>query len=309
MPGHRAQQPLAPGLGLFAIAGIEQRIERQRRIAQPAMAVVPVAAAAQRLRQRGGGRGDDAARGLEGQELQRDQRTQHRIAPRIRRPFPVAALGPFLPPRDRAVHAFDPVGHEMRGAVRTVVRQGEGHHRARVHIEARRGLELVALELDGRMQLDGVRPGYGAQAVVAPPHPGHRLAVVEAQHQLHVHLHVPGFAAHDAHHVRAFVVVAERHEVEQRGRARGGLVARFQHGGIGHVAPRNARGLAVRGDAPASMALVAEQRREAGGRIEVRQAEPIDRAVPRDQRGGEHIPDESVVFQGFGHARRPMLRP
>ena len=43
VPRRRAQQPFAPGARLAAIAGAEQRVERQRRVADPAEAVIPVA--------------------------------------------------------------------------------------------------------------------------------------------------------------------------------------------------------------------------------------------------------------------------
>gem|GEM_PF-5584553 len=300
---HRAQQPLAPRLGLFAIAGVEQGVQRQRRVAQPAMAVVPIAAAAQRFRQRRGGRRDDPARRLKSQQFQRDQRTHHGIATPVARPVPMTAFGPFLPPRHGAVHAFDAVRHEPGRTVRAVIGQRERHDAARMQRETRRGLHVVAFELDGRMQLDRVRARDGVQAIIAPPHPRHALTVVEAQDQLHVHLHMAGLAAHDAHHVHALVVVAERHEVVHQHRARTGLEAGLQHRRVGHVAAGRRLDLAVRRDQPAPVTLVAQQGGKARGRIEMRQAQPVDRAVARHQRGGQHVADESVVFQGFGHAR------
>ena len=39
------------------------------------------------------------------------------------------------------------------------------------------------------------------------------------------------------------------------------------------------------------MALVAEQGREAGTRVEAREAEPVDGTVASDQRGGMGVPD------------------
>ena len=41
--GDRPQQPLAPRLGLVAVARPQHREQRQRRVAEPAEAVVPVA--------------------------------------------------------------------------------------------------------------------------------------------------------------------------------------------------------------------------------------------------------------------------
>src|ERR1019366_4529133 len=45
------QQPVAPQHGLLAITGLQQRLDRQRGGAQPAVAVVPVARPTKLLRQ------------------------------------------------------------------------------------------------------------------------------------------------------------------------------------------------------------------------------------------------------------------
>ena len=51
MPGRGPQQPLPPGAGFASISGAQQRIKRQGRIADPAVAVIPVAHAADPFRQ------------------------------------------------------------------------------------------------------------------------------------------------------------------------------------------------------------------------------------------------------------------
>ena len=72
---HRAQQPFPPLDRFIGVARQQQRIEREGGVAQPAVAVVPVAHAATCFGQRGRGRSDDAAGLCEGQRLERDQRT------------------------------------------------------------------------------------------------------------------------------------------------------------------------------------------------------------------------------------------
>src|ERR1043166_7073068 len=57
--GRGAQQPFAPGGSLVLVAGGQQRVERNRSVAQPAEPVIPIAHAARLLRQRSRGRGDD----------------------------------------------------------------------------------------------------------------------------------------------------------------------------------------------------------------------------------------------------------
>ncbi|KAG0925791.1 hypothetical protein G6F31_018617 [Rhizopus arrhizus] len=177
MAGRGPQQPLPPGLGFFPIAGVQQRIQGQGGIAQPAMPVIPVAATAQLLGQRRRGRRDDAAGRLKGQQLQGDQRSHDSVSPFAQAIFPMTALGPFAPPRNGAIHALQAVRHEMRRLVRTVIRQGEGHGLILPHGEFGHALHIAAGERHGRMQLDGVRPGNGAQPVIAPAHPGHGLPV------------------------------------------------------------------------------------------------------------------------------------
>ena len=80
--GGRAQQPVAPHARLVVVAGIHQRQQRQRRIAQPAETVIPVALAPDAFRQRGGGRGHHAPGRCKGERLERDQRALHRFVPR-----------------------------------------------------------------------------------------------------------------------------------------------------------------------------------------------------------------------------------
>ena len=53
------------------------------------------------------------------------------------------------------------------------------------------------------------------------------------------------------------------------------------------------------------MAVVvrAEQGGEAGTGVEAREAEPVDRALPADQRRGLQVADERVVLDALGHYR------
>ena len=94
--GHRPDNPVAPCGRLLDVAGSHERVERERGVAQPAEPVVPVADAAEELRQRRRGRGDDpTARGVD-QRLEGDQRPLHLVRPPagVRR-----ASRPLLPPR------------------------------------------------------------------------------------------------------------------------------------------------------------------------------------------------------------------
>ena len=71
--GDGAQQPVPPDVGLLGVAGLDQRVEGERGVAEPAVAVVPVALAPEVLGQRGGRGGDDPAGDLVGHQPEGEQ--------------------------------------------------------------------------------------------------------------------------------------------------------------------------------------------------------------------------------------------
>ena len=92
----RAEQPVAPRARLVLVSGADQREEGERRVPDPAEAVVPVPDAAEALRQRRGrGRDDPAGRRVR-QRLEGDERPDQRVAVRssVR-----AAVRPVVPER------------------------------------------------------------------------------------------------------------------------------------------------------------------------------------------------------------------
>src|SRR5678815_3787782 len=66
------------------VAEAHQAVERERGVADPGVPVVPVALAADRLRQPEGGSGDDRAVRARSEELQREGRTVYGLAPATR---------------------------------------------------------------------------------------------------------------------------------------------------------------------------------------------------------------------------------
>src|SRR5262249_932621 len=70
-----------PRGGLTEVARIHHREQRQRRIAKPAIAVVPVSYSADLLGQRRRGRGDDSAGRPVRERLERENGANDRVAP------------------------------------------------------------------------------------------------------------------------------------------------------------------------------------------------------------------------------------
>ena len=103
------------------IAGPNQRVKRERRVAKPAIAIVPIARPAQLFGQRRRCRRDDAAGRLVGERLQRDRRPVHElvVAARVRgvrRPAPPPVRRhPQRPLRRRAAPAPAPATRGTRG--------------------------------------------------------------------------------------------------------------------------------------------------------------------------------------------------
>src|SRR5262249_56236840 len=79
---------------LLTAAELEERLDREGGVTDPAVAVVPVALAADRLRQRRGRRRRDGAGWGEDEQFQRPRAPPHRTAPRPAH----AALPPPSPP-------------------------------------------------------------------------------------------------------------------------------------------------------------------------------------------------------------------
>ncbi len=215
--GGGAQQPVAPGARLVVVAGVHQRQQRERGVAQPAVAVVPVARAADLLGQRRRRRRDDAAGRRVGQRLEGDQRAHDRVAPTRRS----TCSAPPTRARTSSVASSDDCGSIASGGgtcdgpyVRTngTVSPAATSNSATV-------VRSSPCSARRRVQHHHVRTRDRAQRpVLQARDPGHRAAVVEAQHQLHAHPHAPAVAAHQPHDVG--VAAARRHEVDDRRRRR-----------------------------------------------------------------------------------------
>ena len=94
----RAQQIIVEALRFAAVAEHRQCVQRERAVAHPAVAIVPVTFAADLFGQRRGGCGDHGAGGRKGQHLQRERATHDRV---LIRTAITAVTDPLLPKRLR----------------------------------------------------------------------------------------------------------------------------------------------------------------------------------------------------------------
>ncbi len=178
--------------------------------------------------------------------------------------------------------------------------QHEAFGLARLDIELGQRPQVLASQFHLRAQGEPVRAADQLQrAVILPAGPGHDVAIFEPDHQLHRHPHPAATSDHQAHQGR--VAVPWRHEVDDRDRALCGFDVGLQDQRALAVASRRAGDRGGRGDAPTAVLGTAEQGGEAGAGVEARPAQPVDRAVARDQRRGLAVADDGVILQRRRH--------
>src|SRR6476620_5098152 len=91
-------EPVHEARGLVGTADAQQAVESESRVTNPGIPIVPVAPAADRLRQAASRSRHDSAGWLEGQKLERQSGTLHDLAPAAR----ISTLGqPSSPEIDR----------------------------------------------------------------------------------------------------------------------------------------------------------------------------------------------------------------
>ena len=157
------------------------------------------------------------------------------------------------------------------------------------------------------MDLYAVGAGNSRNPSVSLSYPGNHAPVAEAQDELHPHRHVSAFAPHDAHEGRG--AIARAHEIHDDHGASGGLVACLEYRCSGPVGSADGACGPSWAQHPSTVFRPAEQRRKARIRVEARQAEPVDRPIPRDEGSAMAVADEGVVLKsGRGHGRTRTTR-
>ena len=293
--------------GLLQEAERHERVNRERGVAQPAVPVVPVPAAAQFLRQRRGGRRDQRPRGVVDEELEHQRRPLDHLAPSS----PVTGLAdPVLPEVRR--EGEQPLGlspgqraYLPRPFQLDVDRLPLLHREARGdpgfldlqrHVGPQHAAPAGGPEDGARsgQELDGVRSAAIVERRVAGQLEGgpaaDRAGLADEQ--------VAGLSG---------AAGVRHHEVDHLTDGFRAVEPGQQNVRIGQVKlPGPPAGAAGQGEVAALAGV--QERPEQRGRVKAGRAIPVDRTVRPDERHGAQVPDDAV-FLDRQVARRRRLGP
>ena len=168
----------------------------------------------------------------------------------------------------------------------------------------------VALAARGNRcaKLDGMRACRGEQRAFDAMHPRNGDAVIESHDEIHAHRHAAAHAIDDPHDVVA--IRPQRHAIGDAYSAVCGLDLRFENQRAIAIPAAHCTVAADRRNLEASVTAPSQECREARRTVESRQAQPVDRTVARNKRGGSHVADQCVVFDVRRHRlSTPISRP
>jgi hypothetical protein len=260
------------GGGLAREATHHERGESQGRVADPGVAIVPVARAAEGLRERGRRRRDDGARRGEGQRLQDQRRASGQPGVLARGG---ARVHPAPPEGDRRLQPF---GVESWGGLEAPLLVGSAPAALDPHLvacaqgpaptDARVGL----LEPPGRRHEDRVGAAHHRRLVLRQqPEAGYEGSVLEARRQRDPQHHLasqatgpPQDGVPRSRPLRVVRSGLERHAVDQLKPAGRSLEARGEDVGVREVAP-GGRGRPLGRGAERAAAIGVEDAAEDGG--------------------------------------------
>ena len=125
-------------------------------------------------------------------------------------------------------------------------------------------------------------------------HPGDDRAVVEADRELHPHLHASTNAFHDPNEVGSRL--SRGHEVDDSYEAGVRLEIALEDEGVAAVSAAGRAEVALGLDRPVPVFALPEQRSEDRARVEARHAQPVDAAAAAHERCRLEISDQTVVL-------------
>ena len=304
------REPVEESVRLVGQSELEERVERERGVAQPGEPIVPVARSTDRLgKARRRGCHDGSGRRI-CHQLERERRAPDVLLVRtgVAAPLdplpPVASRGPeqlvrpFDRPRFRAAASGPATSQGERGRLAGPQREGR----------------VARTEIDGRRQAQAETAGVGMHVPVGLHGQGHVLTSESGSGIVYVsHAHMAGQALDvpdDAGFVtkaslRLDVPLVDGHVVGERdypcaGREDGveevGAVAVMLPGAECHS----------RADLPATSAGRIEDAAEHRVTVEARKAEKVDAAVETHERGAAAVADQPVPLDGQIATRPPQ---
>ena len=299
---------------LLLEAGAKERRDAIGRVAEPAVAVIPIAIAARILRDRRGWRGQQGTGRRVGEQLDHQRGSPNGILkwslieallepadPEGARPLGefggIAAAGKFPAEGEVALAEAECQPHLRAGL------DGEAEHVARSSIDH---LD-VAVERHGGGEDHFLRPARGDHDALAVGKADARATVgrrgVQDAFDLHRSAARLEAAANPLQRKKALALDEAGHEIGHDQRPFGAMEGGGQDVGVADVGLLTSRHRVDRRNPETAAALPVENRREDGGRVEARIAKPVDRAAGRDQGGGFTITDQSVRIHSFTQIR------
>ena len=283
--------------------------ESEGGVADPAVAVVPVAFAAGALRQRGGGSGDDRPGGGVGEALE-DERRALQVDP----PGVVGEVAVAQPVAPELFGRVEPLQCLWGAAGPAQVGVTPGDRAESGLVFAKRDLAADGAVLDrqlhvaGQLQGDAVRVMRHRLAQLAAAPPSRLPPVGKARHAFHLHLGVAIDAGHRPQQRAVGLVSGVGAAAAAAGSRplgdRQGVVDDHpagvgDPGGLDYQRPRfvataDRHHHLIRPQLPVAGAAI-EQGTKCTGGVEAGQAEPLDGAGVGDQGGGVAVGEEAVA--------------
>src|SRR5688500_3782647 len=124
--------------------------------------------------------------------------------------------------------------------------------------------------------------------------PGHDRPVIETDGELHSHFDLALLPLDESDEVRR--LMAERHEIDHGERAGLCLELGFEHECAVAVPACRACWRSGWGNLPPAVLGCTQKGGEAGGRVEVGKAQPVDRAIAAHKGRGLAVAHETVIF-------------
>jgi hypothetical protein len=196
--GDSPNEPIAPCPRFVVVSEIHEGQERERGVAQPAVAIIPVPHPAQALRQRGRGSSDDPACWGVGQSLQCDERPFYRFSPWADVGTPIA---PLAPERFRTLQRMERIDHRRRTLKGGPIREDEGNGLTGLDRELTDRFGVVTVKRWGSQDQALRADNRVGRAIIGSADSWHGCPVIETHYQLGMKNHSPGPTYHNPHKI------------------------------------------------------------------------------------------------------------